>query len=607
MWINCFVISVIVWVAAVIAAIAIGRRTYKSKRIFTPTNTMLVGTFISSVFMFLPIYAQNFKDDALLAKIEETFLLSIHHTIRLFVIDCDFDVVRNALEGLNAGFSIAYSAFAAILYICAPLLTFGFLLSFFKNISSYKKYISSYNKDAYVFSEINEKSLALAKSIKENHNALIVFTDVFEKNDEESYELIEKARELGAICFKKDIVSVNFKLHSGKSKISFFAIGADESENVKQAIDITASYSQRKNTILYVFSTSVESELLLTSANKGVLKVHRVNDVRSLVYRILYENGKILFDGARQVSDDEKQISAVIIGTGRHGTEMLKALSWYCQMDGYKITIDAFDKDPLAESKFKALCPELMSTEHNGVYRDGDAKYLINVHSGFDVESYEFAQEIKKLTEATYVFVSLGSDEDNIKAAVMLRTLFEQMNIKPTIHAVVYNTKKKKNLKGVENFKKEAYEIDFIGDLKTMYSEEVIIDSELEAEALRIHLQWGKEEEFWSYEYNYLSSVASAMHRKIKEELKIYNADKYLDDLTEEEITALACLEHCRWNAYMRSTGYIYSGSTESNTRNDLGKMHHNLVLFDELSEKDKLKDINVTLKKRPVSKENKQ
>jgi len=44
----------------------------------------------------------------------------------------------------------------------------------------------------------------------------------------------------------------------------------------------------------------------------------------------------------------------------------------------------------------------------------------------------------------------------------------------------------------------------------------------------------------------------------------------------------------------MRSQGYIYSGSKDKSSRNDLGKMHHDLVVFDELSEEDKRKDSRV-------------
>ena len=47
----------------------------------------------------------------------------------------------------------------------------------------------------------------------------------------------------------------------------------------------------------------------------------------------------------------------------------------------------------------------------------------------------------------------------------------------------------------------------------------------------------------------------------------------------------------------MRSEGYIYSGSKEKSSRNDLGKMHHDLVDYDSLTEEEKRKDSRATLK----------
>ena len=74
----------------------------------------------------------------------------------------------------------------------------------------------------------------------------------------------------------------------------------------------------------------------------------------------------------------------------------------------------------------------------------------------------------------------------------------------------------------------------------------------------------------------------------------IPGADKATGELTTEERNIIEVLEHKRWNAYMRAEGYVYSGSTDKSSRNDLAKMHHDLVDFETLSEKDKRKDSNV-------------
>ena len=515
--------------------------------------------------------------------------------MQVFAIGCEFNVVKESMMFCPDWLDVIYQVWAATLFVLAPIFTFGFVMSLFKNLSAYLKYILSFFKEVYVFSELNEKSLVLANDIKsKNQRVSIVFTDVFEENEESTYELIENAKKLGSICFKKDILVINFNNHSKKRSISFFAIGSNETENLNQSLKLIENYRDRENTHIYIFSTKIESELLLTAIDKGVVKVRRINEVQSLVNRVLYEQGCVLFDSAREVSDGNKKISAIVVGMGSHGTEMVKALTWFGQMDGYKLEINAFDRDPLSEEQFVAVAPELMSPDYNGVEIEGEAQYKITVHPGIDVTSITFANEISKITDATYVIVALGNDDVNINTAVNLRMYFERLKIHPVIQAIVYNSQQKNALKGIKNYRGQEYDIEFIGDVESSYTEDVIIDSELEEDALKRHLKWGKEEEFWTYEYNYRSSMASAIHMKARIQCKIPGATKSENELTEEERNIIEVLEHRRWNAYMRAEGYVFSGSKEKSSRNDLAKMHHDLVDFSSLTDEEKRKDSKV-------------
>jgi len=133
--------------------------------------------------------------------------------------------------------------------------------------------------------------------------------------------------------------------------------------------------------------------------------------------------------------------------------------------------------------------------------------------------------------------------------------------------------------------------------MDTSYTETVIRDSELEEEALQRHLKWGNEEEFWTYEYNYRSSMASAIHMRARILCGIPGADKREENLTEYERDTIEDLEHRRWNAYMRAEGYVFSGSTDKKSRNDLAKMHHDLVNYAALSEETKRIDSKVGTK----------
>ena len=605
-WTVFLVISATCLIGSVIFAFVRAKSKYKSGRLLDPSKILFIGVVLSSVILFIPIYLNNFETTD--CGIIETVLISIHNMIRLFIVDGEFDFVTSNLSDLSDFILRGYTILFSILFVSAPILTFGFVLSFFKNISAYKRYITHFKANAFIFSELNEKSLALAKSLYENNpkDRLFVFTDVFEHENEQSYELAEKAKEFGAVCFKKDIVTIDFTFHSKNSELNFFAISEDPSENISQALKIVEKLKYRGNTNLYVFSTQMEAEMLLANAfcvsskdaynekkgsNQLKIKVRRVNEVRSLINRNFYEDGfEKIFLSAYDDGTDIKKINAVVIGMGQHGTEMTKALSWFCQMNGYLVRIDSFDDDPLAEQRFASSCPELMQFSGK-LDIDGEAKYTINIHSGIDVDTVDFYNAISALPRTTYVFVALENDEKNISTAVKLRGFFARMKYSPVIQAVVHDSDKKEALSGITNFKGQSYDVDFIGDIKSSYSEEVILDSDVEEEALKRHFKWGSEEEFWQYDYNYKASVASAIHRKIKIQCGVPGIEKAPKDRTEDELWPLRILEHCRWNAYMRSEGYVYSGSIEKESRNDLAKTHNCLVPFAELPLEEQEKD----------------
>ena len=593
MWFTCFFLSIGCLFLAAVFSLTFNKSELAKKRKFTAFHSLFAGIFFSAVFMFVPTHLVTAELSAL--GYIRAFLLSVFNTMQVFYFGCDFANVANSMIYCPEWLNITYQVWISFIFVVAPVFSFGFVLSLFKNASANLKYFGSYFKDVYVFSELNDKSLTLASDIKSKHkNAVIVFTDVFESNEESIYELTDRAKKLGAICFKKDILVMNFRNHSESRAIYLFAIGNNETENLNQSLKLIENYRNRSNTHIYVFSTKIESELLLTAIDKGRIKVRRISEVQSLVNRILYERGSIIFENAKEIPDGNKKISAVVVGMGRHGTELVKALSWFGQMDGYKLEINAFDKDPLAEEKFIALAPELMSPDYNGVEIEGEAQYKITIHPNVDVATVTFINEISKINDATYVIVALGNDDVNINAAVNLRMYFERLGIHPVIQAIVYNPQQKKALDGIKNYRGQEYDIEFIGDMESSYTEDVIIDSELEYDALQRHLKWGKEEDFWTYEYNYRSSVASAIHLKARIRCGIPGSDKKEEALTDEERNIIEVLEHRRWNAYMRSEGYVFSGSKEKTSRNDLAKMHHDLVDFSSLTEEDKRKDSKV-------------
>lgn len=625
-WYSFWSIAVAILGLAVIDAIAVLFFRYKRKRILTPNRALILGTWASASVMFYPLYLRELEGVVSVAEYIKAGLVSIQHSIRLFAFDGDYMDIVDMANGLEPEIQTLYTLLGAILYLAAPILTVGLILSFFKNLTSYVHYVFSFWQHTHVFSELNEKSLALAKSIDDVNNkkgkgekrkyrfwkkALIVFTDVTLKDDEKNLELLEEAKEIGAILFTKDLESIRYRnRHLSIRKMNFYLISDDEEEKIRHAESIMKEYDL-ESVELRVISDDIRSELLLAAKDVKKMKAIRVNDIQSLIYHTLDIHGMRLFEKARCVNSSEKAISAVVVGLGKYGLEMMKALIWFCQMPGYRIKINAFDIDEHAEEKIVTMCPELMSKEFNGQDVSGEARYKIKIHSGIDTNSTAFLDKLSEIKDATYIFVCLGDDAVNLSTAVRIRALCERIHYagdhhKPDVETVIYDSNIRdtmgmkwisseddSNSQGVMNFKEQSYNIHMIGDLDHFYCVDTLIDSKLIEEGKLVHLRWGNERDFWKYEYNYRSSIAKAIHERLRVKMKldIPGIHKEWDKRTDEDKLAIGLVEHVRWNAYMRTEGYQYSGSQDKSSRNDLGKVHHNLVPVTKLSDDDLRKD----------------
>ena len=665
----CFLISVCIFAVSVFFTAFLSYKPYKRSGFVKPFYILVIGVFVAATVMFIPLNYPLFKDHA--AAPLTTLLASAHTAIRLFIVDCDFEIVFSQTAHMGTALKNSYIVLSTILFVLSPVLTASVVLSFFENLSAKIKYFFCFFKDTYIFSELNERSLSLAKSLKNgNKRRLIIFTDVFKKDDETSFELIERAKEIDSILFKSDITIVNFRVHSKKSKLYFFIIGNDEVENINQTIRLTSSkkpqkFSEiesdsflslphrnvkgydypRKDTRVYVFSTNTSSEQHLSAINPKYLKLRRVSDIQSLVYKLLYNDGMQIFDSAlptgntvycsaTKTQDEEKKISAVILGLGGYGTEMAKALAWFSQMHPYKLELNIFDIKKHADSAFQSSYPDLFDInpakkplpppekDEDGNYKEypfrngdyttpGEAHYKISIHTGFDADSFDFDKKLKEISDATYVFISLGDDDKNIRAASKVRILMKRMGRYPVIHTIVYNPNKQDMLRYGHTVSGQSYDIQPFGDISSTYSEDCILNSELEKRALGRHLAYvyqvadskglvgeerervisAEEETFWKYDYNYRSSTASVIHSKFKVMCNVPGSEKAPNDRTEDEKWFFREMEHKRWNAYVRSEGFVACETKEQ--RDKLAKTHHLLVPFKKLPYDEQIKDDN--------------
>ena len=550
------ILSLLVLLAAAVAAWRAGRARERGKRVFTSLHLFTFGVFLATLLVFLPIYYSSYDFGDSRAYLRP-LLVSIHHAFRVFILDGEFDTIRDAAAPLAMPHHLLFSLYAAVLYVLAPVLTFGNVLSLFKNLRSELRFAWHRARPHCIFSELNERSVTLAESVAAERAAdrpVIVFTDVFERDEEDEYELLLRAQDLDAILLKKDVVRLNVRRK--RARVEFFLIGENESENVEQAIRLTEDCRDftDKPVSIYVFSSKPAAGYVLDSLDKGEHtldaslkaqihadpiafledKTFRTATIDSGFYIRRIDNVELLAQEtlirpevleALFCREDKKAPSVMILGVGGYGTFFLRTALWLYQIYGFTPEFNVFNMPrpgsvPLVRRLAQAW-PEIVDDPTKDVFvrrNGGDMAYDIRFFDGVDCFSADFdalfeAEETReRLKRTDLVIVALGDDDRNIEAAVMLRSLFDRLGgvtnatlrtdapPVPLIYSVVYDGRKANNLNcnktglGIVNYKGKSLQLEFIGDLPSQFSYRRIAEQKaLEIEALNYHLLWLRE------------------------------------------------------------------------------------------------------------------
>jgi len=513
-------LSIIVIILTLLLAWNYKRKRSPAERPFPIWRVITVGVYIAMVLQYIPILHVEAVKGNLLLRCLGTAALSFAEALRVFAIDGDFQKVQNGVQCIqNADLRLAYTVTAYVGFVVAPVLTGGFVLSFFTGLFANIRYFFCGKRPTMIFSKLNAQSIALAKSIREAEaearseskkpwkvpSSVIVFADVFYENNDDDYTLLCSAKEIGALCLKRDITHLSL---GKKNKVKMFVIGDDESENLAQAIALTEEYKGRHGTSIYVYATSIGSGYIMDSLKKGDLllpdklkkqiaaadynrvekaigdgitenkwyptdegfNITRVDSVYNLVLDTFCNSNVFQLCNATRT---DKVISLLIVGMGEYGKQILKTALWYCQMDGYKLEINVVDsgKDKNGvlrdiEEVLRQECPEVITK--NPSRQDGDAYYDLHFYKNIDCFSAAFDDLFKnpvpkeRIKRTLMAFVALGNDDKNIQVAVMLRRLFDRLHgndadfckeVKtnpekdlPVIYAVVYDDQKARNL-----------------------------------------------------------------------------------------------------------------------------------------------------------------
>ncbi len=518
----------------------------------------------------------DFKDNAIILT------NAFYYALKSITLNEDINVLSKI--NLHSVFGCIYFIWINVFLIALPFFTVSTLIAFIGDLLTGYKFRKLKNKNLYFFSEMNEKSIMIAKCYANNNN-VIIFANV-EKNKD------NKTDDFKSIILSEKIGEVN--LNNYDNNITIYMISKNEEQNLNDALEIMEKYKNKKIKV-YVINNTEEAPVILDSANREIIKKLKENDNKEYVnVEIVNEAERAIFNLLDKkplyAGTIDNTISLLIIGLGQVGKEFLKDALWCGMMLDYR---------------FKALVIDIKADEIKKNIEIETPELLNNYNITFvnaDIKSPDAIEAIKQVNDINYILVSMETDNKNLDTAIDLRRLFiRNYERKPIINIWIQNEYKKQQVNKLINENQTAYDINAFGSIKDMYFDNKIVDSEIEKVGEKIHKAFGgNPADYYLNEYNKRSSRASGLHVKYKlysilrenysnnlnENLKMFR-EIYTEELEE----VLAKNEHDRWNAYMRTIGYTKATIDDvkkyypilKDHRDYLGRRHPALVPFEEL------------------------
>lgn len=471
-----------------------------------------------------------------------------------------FNAIGEPLLPFESTAETVYGLYVSFLNLLAPVvggaLVFELLTNIFPWLKLRMSYVVSW-RAKYYFSELNEMSLELAKSLCASQKSFwkkpyIIFTDAYvDDENEKSSEMLLEAKWIGAICVRDDLAHIE-KCRRGSR--AFFLVDENGASNL-QTLTVLAdadNYKYLRNAEIHFFTTDdayvqiekgIRDRLSQRFSEKEMPIFTPVHCYRNLILNLLQ---KIPLYDPLVGRKGAKELTVTVLGTGCIGTEMFLTTYWLGQMlDCHlKINVLSQESEEAFRSKIDYVNPEIRYTMQENhpvltVNRKGETApvYCKVEYIQCDVKSSTFVQCLtdgeRGILDTDYFLVALGSDEDNISVANTVRKYVGQHHLsagdarKTVIAYVVYDSELSDLLNANRYFCFAGKEPDVymcaIGSLREVYHVDNVLMEKYRPLADQAHAAYlsvpgkryramldGKRRK--EGHYNYHSSLARAMH-----------------------------------------------------------------------------------------------
>ncbi len=598
-WIICAIISVLL--------ISFSVRAYLDKASGSLRVIFVVLCLSCAVYtVYLPVFLSAYD-------FVSGLIGNLINVLRVISIDADvmeyYEIICSGIH--NSILANLYMVLLGVLHLAIPIVfALTAITVLFRCFSSIQLFLASKRKKPlFIFSEVNERSLCLAKSLKE------IMCDVVFANSTIDSLNNERDNTLGFIFKEESIAELNLKCKKGK-EIYFFCISENEDSSLSYTLQLIEKYSEFKPTEqerihIFQFAKYDDFSVFIDSANKGMLDIQCVNEYEMLLYNLLDKYP--LFKYAKD------KIHILLYGLSEVNITALRTIAWCGQLGGFSLKISVVGLNIQRQiDDLKVRVPGLFTERYDIVFYDHSSENeAINTIS-------------ENCLDATYVMVSEPTDNETMNRGIILRRLFYRLSPSfdscPPIFCYIKEASKfniVKNLATAESNpkRKMSYDLTPFGSLEEVYTYKNLVDSDLEKLAKNVHLAY---EEIFSqgqidlhealkryniFEVNKRANRANALHIRYK--LNLLGLD-YTDMsegesvninefYTEEYLELLSISEHDRWMAFLETEGWIPSTKEEvySYRASGISKGRHNcpiLKMHPYICEYEKLEELSLDL-----------
>ena len=546
------------------------------------------------------LYMSGFNYEGTCGNFIPLFLRSVMASMEMFVSESELIEVQEACKE-----DVIYMLLFAVTHFLAICVSAAFiihLLGIRLKSYVYMRWPWSRKKELFVFFDLSQESLSLAKDIyrarkvkdyqivfvktpmEESHLERFSFSHILNFADNRN-ETIEQLTEIGAfLTYSRKSVSIGINenewnetvglntLHRYIQRIAndekfnthFFCLSPNEENNINTAVALSKRYSDDKK--FSVYCRANHDSLTESFANLNLKFIDSANlAVMELKKKVEYQPVSFVKPDTK-MGVATKPFRSMIVGFGETGFEVFRFLYEFSSFVGKDSKENPFHCD-IIDPKAKQLenslylhCPGL----EEKVNKDG--VHTILFHEGTIENNRNVVKEL--ISSVDYIVICTDNEKENLSIGITLLNLAYKYHSnleKLAIFIGINDNREYKKAQEIAKFYNECgkkdkegnlYEFSLVpfGSKKQLFTYKNIIDEEIHNKAKEFYFEYQKTSNLLDTKEAYKCAENPKKEWEKRREEKKQNVDKGLwnkNELTQKEAQDMANAWHIQTKLYL--------------------------------------------------------